>query len=181
VSKSPRHPEDWSSDSEALFQSARADHDPTAADRARVRRELARRVAEASVAAPIGGDVASALTLKSSQSVVVANLVKLSIGVACVLAAVFAVIRLGGSAERPREQPLVAQTQQTTTATPAARAIESAPAEPTASRSVALGQQSARAYRIESGSRAFQACQDFGDGQRIQARAFACGSEPESR
>jgi hypothetical protein len=133
VNKSHIDPDDWSSDSEALFQAARADHDPTAADRARVRRELARRVAEASVEAPFGGDAASALAGKSSQSVVLANVAKLSIGVACVLAAVFAVLRLGGSEERSREEPLVAQTQQTTTATPAARAIETAPAEPTAS------------------------------------------------
>jgi hypothetical protein len=87
-SKSQTDHGEWSTASEALFQASRADHDPTASDRARVRRALANR---------LGGSAAATLTVdsgkqvivqKSARGMTVGKLVKVAVCVACVGAGV---------------------------------------------------------------------------------------------
>jgi hypothetical protein len=86
-------PNDWSEQSEALFQSARGDHAPTAFDRARVRSALAQRLAAASNVAPAGGTLPTPGAHPRTSRAALGKLVKIGVGVACVMAGTFAVMR----------------------------------------------------------------------------------------
>jgi hypothetical protein len=110
---------DWSSASDALFQAVRTDHDPTATDRARVRRALATRLGGGAPAALAVDGGAQAMARKGAHGATLGNIVKVSLGVACVVAVVSALmLAVGHPSERPAKTPLVAPAQ-STTVTPA--------------------------------------------------------------
>jgi hypothetical protein len=81
---------DWSSQSEALFRSARGDHAPTANDRARVRSALAQRLAAASNIATAGSAAPSEGVHEHASRAALGKLLKIGAGVACVMAGTFA-------------------------------------------------------------------------------------------
>jgi hypothetical protein len=81
---------DWSSQSEALFRSARGDHAPTADDRARVRSALAQRLAAASNVATAGSAAPSEGVHEHASRAALGKLLKIGAGVACVMAGTFA-------------------------------------------------------------------------------------------
>jgi len=75
---------DWSHASESLFRASRTDHDATSADRARVRRALARRLAGG--AALTAGAGARAAARRSFQAASLGKGLLVALGVACVAA-----------------------------------------------------------------------------------------------
>ncbi|HKU38609.1 MAG TPA: hypothetical protein VJR89_10695, partial [Polyangiales bacterium] len=100
MSKKPMESDDWSGRSEALFRAARAEHAPSAADRARVRSALAQRLAGSAVA-PATGDHAPVSSADGGVgAAITGKVVKIGLGVACVVAGAVAFVSLG-DAPRP--------------------------------------------------------------------------------
>jgi hypothetical protein len=98
VTKRPTQPDDWSSRSEALLRIARDDHAASAADRARVRSALARRLAQTSSVPAIDRGAQTAVLGKSAGSALLGKLTLLAVAVACVVAGTVAI-------ERARDVP----------------------------------------------------------------------------
>ena len=119
MSKRESDDRDWSQASDSLFRASRGDHDPTANDRARVRLALARRLARGVPPTTDGGGRAGAT--KALRGATIGNVAKLSLGVACVAAGVFAFTReddrrIAG----PEANQLAAPAQPTSVSRPAA-------------------------------------------------------------
>ena len=125
MNKRPTESDDWSEQSEALFHSARVAHAPTSADRARVRSELAQKLAAASGAPATGGDVQTRLADSGMTHAALGKLAKVGLGVACALVGAVAFIRAGDSDSRERTsaKPIAMQTG-SAGAKPAQRAAE---------------------------------------------------------
>ena len=138
MSKRPTEPDDWSAQSEALFDSARGAHAPTAADRERVRSALAQKLAAASGAPATLSDAQARLAGSGMSRAALGKLAKIGFGAACVLVGAAAFMRAGDSRERPRAKSIAAQTNPSA-AKPAQRAAEPAVAvgDPAATSSVA--------------------------------------------
>lgn len=86
MSKRQPEPADWSSRSEALFHGSRADHDPTASDRERIRSALDRRLGQASAGLK-GGEDPHALLSNGAGRWALGKFARAGIGAACVIAA----------------------------------------------------------------------------------------------
>jgi hypothetical protein len=145
VSKRPTDPDDWSSESEALFRSVKSVAGPSAERRERVREALIHRLADASQAPITAAD--SSLSAAKTSSVALPALVKIGFGVVVVIAAVFAFLRIRDSwtsrdpqpaaqanevAARPRQEAATETTQQDSkpsVTTGAAAGAEASPAE----------------------------------------------------
>jgi hypothetical protein len=107
VSKSQPDGGDWGSGSASLFRASRADHDPTASDRARVRDALARRLAAGAVVTT-AADGAQSIAPKSARGLTLGNIVKVSVAVALVVTGSFAAMRTLDSSERSQPTQPVA-------------------------------------------------------------------------
>lgn len=101
--------EDWSHASESLFRSSRADHDATSADRARVRRVLARRLAGG--AARTTGAGARAASRSGFHSTWIGKGLMVALGVACVAAGAFVFTRDDRHAARSTATTSIASAQ----------------------------------------------------------------------
>ena len=123
MSKRHTQPGPLNSEAEALFELGRASHSPTAADRARIRAALARKLQDVPAQATGGWSGRARLTASG-------NLVKLGIGAACLIAGTFVATR--GIGTKPDAAPAIAAPAATLTANEsAAPATARAVAAPT--------------------------------------------------
>jgi hypothetical protein len=112
VTKGQIDTDDWSSASEGLFRGARTGHDPTALDRARVRRALAQRLAAGAVVTLTAEGSAQAATSPSAQGVLLSKVLKISMSVAVVAAGSVAMFQnFASPSARPQAPEVRVQTQ----------------------------------------------------------------------
>ena len=104
MSKTPTDPRDWSEQAESLFRAARAEHEPSAVDRVRVRSALAQRLAGSS-AAPGGSDAQASATGTGTSAAALGKLAKICIGVACAMTGAVALMRAGDAPVTERAPP----------------------------------------------------------------------------
>jgi hypothetical protein len=133
VSKAPRDIANWRSGSESLFRAARADHEASAADYARVQAELARRIAAGAPAKlALDGDELATAT-KLARAFTPGTIVKLFIGLSLLAAGSLAILRTIDSAQsrasRPDPVPSLAPAPPPSAA-PADRPLEPSVEEP---------------------------------------------------
>lgn len=151
--KEPDH-RDWSEASDSLFRASRADHDPTASDRARVRTALAQRFADGAPITTGGGGPAAAT--KALGNAAVGNLVKVALGVAFVATGALVFTRQD-DAQPGADKTELALARPTPVSKPAGQVVESGPRETRASSSTSPSGQTMNTTRPHGTSRRLHA------------------------
>ena len=137
MSKPPAEPDDWSGAAEALFDSARRAHAPSAVDRERVRSALGQKLAAAAGVQASGSDGPSGLSGAGMSRAWLSKLAKIGVGAACALVFASAFMRAGEPRERtevkrPTVQSSSVQVQRPQRAAEIAVAVRNEPASATA-------------------------------------------------
>ena len=137
MSKPPAEPDDWSGAAEALFDSARRAHAPSAVDRERVRSALGQKLAAAAGVQTSGSDGPSGLSGAGMSRAWLSKLAKIGVGAACALVFASAFMRAGEPRERtevkrPTVQSSSVQVQRPQRAAEIAVAVRNEPASATA-------------------------------------------------